>query len=88
MSLKKLALDSMEQIHLLALKLTLGVHIKTINLAFWGGHRTLRLLAFESLKLATDYFYRLESTINHAFLDYRSLNLDRHLPGDQEPSHQ
>lgn len=79
-SLKKIALDSSERIHLLTLKWTLGVHRKTSNLAVWGDTGRYPL-AIEALKLATDYFSRLESLpsnslTHHAFRDQQSLNLD------------
>jgi exonuclease III len=82
-SLKNLAKEPLEQIHLKFLKWTMSVHKKTINLACWGDSGRMPLVLTLS-KQVLDYFNRLkamdtakeESLVRHAFVEQRTLNLE------------
>ena len=77
-SLKRIAADSIERVHLKLLKWTIGLKSRSSNLACWGDSgrvpMTIRLL-----KQTFDYYQRLElldandseSLVRHAFVEQR-----------------
>ena len=81
-SLKKMAADPIERLHLEFLKWTLGIHKKASNISCWGDTGRCPLVQKIS-KQAVDFFERLcnmsynniDSLARHAFDEQRHLNL-------------
>ena len=81
-SLKKLALDPIEKVHLSFLKRTPSVHKFASNAAIWGDTDRY-LLAIELSSQVYTYFNRVsemessgkEALVSHAFAEQRALNL-------------
>ena len=81
-SLKRIAADPTERIHLKLLKWTMGVHSKTSNIACWGDSGRMPIVT-QLTKQTFDYYKRLQrlhasdsnSLVRHAFAEQERLSL-------------
>lgn len=79
--MQKFATIGSESLHLKFLKWSLGVHCKASNIGCWGDTARIPLI-IDGLKLAINYFYRVQDDVkpgtllHEAFIEQKNLNLD------------